>query len=67
MLSLYHKLLPGQALPPDLSLAQLLVLLHERGMPSGQASLDFTLSLNSRKGAAQAKSDQGEWQHMLLV
>ncbi|XP_066281905.1 baculoviral IAP repeat-containing protein 6-like isoform X5 [Branchiostoma lanceolatum] len=49
VLSLYHKLLPGQPLPSDMTLSQLVVLLQERGMPQGYPSLDFTMKLSAKK------------------
>ncbi|CAH1791767.1 unnamed protein product [Owenia fusiformis] len=50
VLSLCHKLLPGQHLPSDLTLAQLLTLLHNKGHPQGSMCLDFALKLKSKRG-----------------
>ncbi|XP_018120697.1 baculoviral IAP repeat-containing protein 6 isoform X4 [Xenopus laevis] len=45
---LYHKLLPGQPLPPEMTLAQLLTLLYERKLPQGFRSVDLTVKLGSK-------------------
>uniref|UniRef100_A0A8B9K1H4 Baculoviral IAP repeat containing 6 n=1 Tax=Astyanax mexicanus TaxID=7994 RepID=A0A8B9K1H4_ASTMX len=45
---LYHKLLPGQPLPAEMTLAQLLTLLYERKLPQGYRSIDLTVKLGSK-------------------
>ncbi|KAI5102813.1 baculoviral IAP repeat-containing protein 6 isoform X13 [Silurus meridionalis] len=45
---LYHKLLPGQPLPGEMTLAQLLTLLYERKLPQGYRSIDLTVKLGSK-------------------
>uniref|UniRef100_H3CIY4 Dual E2 ubiquitin-conjugating enzyme/E3 ubiquitin-protein ligase BIRC6 n=1 Tax=Tetraodon nigroviridis TaxID=99883 RepID=H3CIY4_TETNG len=45
---LYHKLLPGQPLPLDMTLAQLLTLLYERKLPQGYQSISLAVKLGSR-------------------
>ncbi|XP_041105893.1 baculoviral IAP repeat-containing protein 6-like isoform X2 [Polyodon spathula] len=45
---LYHKLLPGQALPAEMTLAQLLALLYDRKLPQGYRSIDLTVKLGSK-------------------
>uniref|UniRef100_H3CIY3 Baculoviral IAP repeat containing 6 n=1 Tax=Tetraodon nigroviridis TaxID=99883 RepID=H3CIY3_TETNG len=45
---LYHKLLPGQPLPLDMTLAQLLTLLYERNCPQGYQSISLAVKLGSR-------------------
>ncbi|XP_061767077.1 baculoviral IAP repeat-containing protein 6 isoform X1 [Nerophis ophidion] len=45
---LYHKLLPGQPLPPEMTLAQLLTLLYDRKMPQGYQSINLTVRLGSK-------------------
>ncbi|XP_062375823.1 baculoviral IAP repeat-containing protein 6 isoform X2 [Sardina pilchardus] len=45
---LYHKLLPGQPLPGEMTLAQLLTLLHDRKLPQGYRSIDMTVKLGSK-------------------
>ncbi|KAM6916345.1 dual E2 ubiquitin-conjugating enzyme/E3 ubiquitin-protein ligase BIRC6 isoform 2-T2 [Xenentodon cancila] len=45
---LYHKLVPGQPLPPEMTLAQLLTLLYERKLPQGYQSINLTVKLGSK-------------------
>ncbi|XP_028983369.1 baculoviral IAP repeat-containing protein 6 isoform X2 [Betta splendens] len=45
---LYHKLLPGQPLPPELTLAQLLALLYDRKLPQGYQSINLIVKLGSK-------------------
>ncbi|XP_060789215.1 baculoviral IAP repeat-containing protein 6 isoform X6 [Neoarius graeffei] len=45
---LYHKLLPGQPLPGEMTLAQLLTLLYERKLPQGYRSIDLSVKLGSK-------------------
>ncbi|KAM4600039.1 dual E2 ubiquitin-conjugating enzyme/E3 ubiquitin-protein ligase BIRC6 isoform 3-T3 [Fundulus diaphanus] len=45
---LYHKLLPGQPLPPEMTLAQLLTLLYDRKLPQGYQSINLTVKLGSK-------------------
>ncbi|XP_043914359.1 baculoviral IAP repeat-containing protein 6 isoform X2 [Protopterus annectens] len=45
---LYHKFLPGQPLPPEMTLAQLLTLLYDRRLPQGYRSIDLTVKLGSK-------------------
>ncbi|XP_077439054.1 dual E2 ubiquitin-conjugating enzyme/E3 ubiquitin-protein ligase BIRC6 isoform X1 [Vanacampus margaritifer] len=45
---LYHKLLPGQPLPAEMTLAQLLTLLYDRKMPQGYQSINLTVRLGSK-------------------
>ncbi|XP_048340127.1 baculoviral IAP repeat-containing protein 6 isoform X2 [Sphaerodactylus townsendi] len=45
---LYHKLLPGQPLPPEMTLAQLLTLLYDRKLPQGYRSIDLAVKLGSK-------------------
>ncbi|RLV98685.1 hypothetical protein DV515_00010556 [Chloebia gouldiae] len=45
---LYHKLLPGQPLPAEMTLAQLLTLLYDRKLPQGYQSIDLTVKLGSK-------------------
>ncbi|XP_019902908.2 baculoviral IAP repeat-containing protein 6 isoform X16 [Esox lucius] len=45
---LYHKLLPGQPLPAEMTLAQLLALLYDRKLPQGYRSIDLTVKLGSK-------------------
>ncbi|XP_078504876.1 dual E2 ubiquitin-conjugating enzyme/E3 ubiquitin-protein ligase BIRC6 isoform X3 [Lissotriton helveticus] len=45
---LYHKLLPGQPLPAEMTLAQLLTLLYDRKLPQGYRSVDLTVKLGSK-------------------
>ncbi|XP_029608753.1 baculoviral IAP repeat-containing protein 6 isoform X16 [Salmo trutta] len=45
---LYHKLLPGQPLPAEMTLAQLLTLLYDRKLPQGYHSIDLTVKLGSK-------------------
>ncbi|XP_075002771.1 dual E2 ubiquitin-conjugating enzyme/E3 ubiquitin-protein ligase BIRC6 isoform X7 [Calonectris borealis] len=45
---LYHKLLPGQPLPAEMALAQLLTLLYDRKLPQGYRSIDLTVKLGSK-------------------
>ncbi|XP_029377805.1 baculoviral IAP repeat-containing protein 6 isoform X4 [Echeneis naucrates] len=45
---LYHKLLPGQPLPPEMTLAQLLTLLYDRKLPQGNQSINVTVKLGSK-------------------
>ncbi|ELK27335.1 Baculoviral IAP repeat-containing protein 6 [Myotis davidii] len=45
---LYHKLLAGQPLPAEMTLAQLLTLLYDRKLPQGYRSIDLTVKLGSR-------------------
>ncbi|XP_077994932.1 dual E2 ubiquitin-conjugating enzyme/E3 ubiquitin-protein ligase BIRC6-like isoform X2 [Glandiceps talaboti] len=60
VLSLYHHLIPGQALPNELTVAQLLVLLQERGLPQGFPSLDFSMKLSAKRFSAFSKSDSAK-------
>ncbi|XP_013417535.1 baculoviral IAP repeat-containing protein 6 [Lingula anatina] len=60
LLTLFHDLMPGQALPSDLSLSQLLVLLHHRGFPEGYSALEFTLRLRARKITAGKPEKRGK-------
>ena len=39
---------PAQPLPSSMTLAQVLRLLNERGLPEGQASLEFTVKVSNR-------------------
>ncbi|XP_056669227.1 baculoviral IAP repeat-containing protein 6 isoform X17 [Monodelphis domestica] len=45
---LYHKHLPGQPLPAEMTLAQLLTLLYDRKLPQGYRSIDLTVKLGSK-------------------
>ncbi|MFT7805918.1 baculoviral IAP repeat-containing protein 6 isoform X6 [Arapaima gigas] len=45
---LYHKLLQGQPLPAEMTLAQLLTLLYDRKLPQGYRSIDLTVKLGSK-------------------
>ncbi|XP_039995720.1 baculoviral IAP repeat-containing protein 6 [Xiphias gladius] len=45
---LYHKLLPGQPLLPEMTLAQLLTLLYDRKLPQGYQSINLTVKLGSK-------------------
>ncbi|KAL0964404.1 hypothetical protein UPYG_G00323370 [Umbra pygmaea] len=45
---LYHQLLPGQPLPAEMTLAQLLALLYDRKLPQGYRSIDLTVKLGSK-------------------
>uniref|UniRef100_A0A8C8S4L7 Dual E2 ubiquitin-conjugating enzyme/E3 ubiquitin-protein ligase BIRC6 n=1 Tax=Pelusios castaneus TaxID=367368 RepID=A0A8C8S4L7_9SAUR len=45
---LYHKLLPGQPLPVEMTLAQLLTVLYDRKLPQGYRSIDLTVKLGSK-------------------
>ncbi|XP_018580423.1 baculoviral IAP repeat-containing protein 6 isoform X3 [Scleropages formosus] len=45
---LYHKLLQGQPLPAEMTLAQLLTLLYDRKLPQGYCSIDLTVKLGSK-------------------
>ncbi|XP_029691286.1 baculoviral IAP repeat-containing protein 6 isoform X2 [Takifugu rubripes] len=45
---LYHKLLPGQPLPLEMTLAQLLTLLYDRKLPQGYQSISLAVKLGSR-------------------
>ncbi|KAL6101444.1 birc6 [Pungitius sinensis] len=45
---LYHKLLPGQPLPSEMTLAQLLTLLYDRKLPQGYQSINLTVKLGSK-------------------
>nr|XP_033791570.1 baculoviral IAP repeat-containing protein 6 isoform X2 [Geotrypetes seraphini] len=45
---LYHTLLPGQPLPAEMTLAQLLTLLYDRKLPQGYRSIDLTVKLGSK-------------------
>ncbi|XP_029449757.1 baculoviral IAP repeat-containing protein 6 isoform X2 [Rhinatrema bivittatum] len=45
---LYHKLLQGQPLPAEMTLAQLLTLLYDRKLPQGYQSIDLTVKLGSK-------------------
>ncbi|XP_024864880.1 baculoviral IAP repeat-containing protein 6 isoform X2 [Kryptolebias marmoratus] len=45
---LYHKFLPGQPLPPEMTLAQLLTLLYDRKLPQGYQSINLTVKLGSK-------------------
>ncbi|XP_064014811.1 baculoviral IAP repeat-containing protein 6 isoform X4 [Pogoniulus pusillus] len=45
---LYHKLLPGQPLPAEMTLAQLLTLLYDRKLPQGYRSIDLIVKLGSK-------------------
>ncbi|KAJ8014186.1 hypothetical protein DPEC_G00037640 [Dallia pectoralis] len=45
---LYHKLLPGQPLPAEMTLAQLLALLYDRKLPQGYRSIDLSVKLGSK-------------------
>uniref|UniRef100_F7FUX9 Dual E2 ubiquitin-conjugating enzyme/E3 ubiquitin-protein ligase BIRC6 n=1 Tax=Ornithorhynchus anatinus TaxID=9258 RepID=F7FUX9_ORNAN len=45
---LYHKLLPGQPMPAEMTLAQLLTLLYDRKLPQGYRSIDLTVKLGSK-------------------
>ncbi|XP_074501768.1 dual E2 ubiquitin-conjugating enzyme/E3 ubiquitin-protein ligase BIRC6 isoform X2 [Sebastes fasciatus] len=45
---LYHKLLPGQPLPSDMTLAQLLTLLYDCKLPQGYQSINLTVKLGSK-------------------
>ncbi|XP_058880863.1 baculoviral IAP repeat-containing protein 6-like isoform X4 [Acipenser ruthenus] len=45
---LYHNLLPGQPLPVEMTLAQLLTLLYDRKLPQGYRSIDLTVKLGSK-------------------
>ena len=53
---LYHRthtlLLAGQPLPSDLTLAQLLAILHDRGLSPGQSLLQFSMKLKTQKMTA---------------
>ncbi|GAB1609836.1 baculoviral IAP repeat-containing protein 6-like isoform X2 [Argonauta hians] len=57
VLSLYHNLLPGQPLPAELTLSQLLDILQEKGYPQGQAVLEFLLRFHSKPGDKKAYRD----------
>ncbi|KFV06238.1 Baculoviral IAP repeat-containing protein 6, partial [Pterocles gutturalis] len=56
---LYHKLLPGQPLPAEMTLAQLLTLLYDRKLPQGYRSIDLTVKLGSKviSDASLSKTD----------
>ena len=58
ILSLFHPLMPGQPFPADLTMSQLLVLLHERGLLSGQATVDFTMKLRTKKMSLTSRSEK---------
>ncbi|XP_078260781.1 dual E2 ubiquitin-conjugating enzyme/E3 ubiquitin-protein ligase BIRC6 isoform X6 [Rhinoraja longicauda] len=45
---LYHRLLQGQPLPEEVTLAQLLTLLYDRKLPQGYQSIDLTVKLGSK-------------------
>ncbi|XP_012868979.1 PREDICTED: baculoviral IAP repeat-containing protein 6, partial [Dipodomys ordii] len=45
---LFHKLLSGQPLPAEMTLAQLLTLLYDRKLPQGYRSIDLIVKLGSR-------------------
>ncbi|XP_054979501.1 baculoviral IAP repeat-containing protein 6 isoform X6 [Sorex araneus] len=45
---LFHKLLAGQPLPAEMTLAQLLTILYDRKLPQGYRSVDLTVKLGSR-------------------
>ncbi|XP_041107829.1 baculoviral IAP repeat-containing protein 6-like isoform X5 [Polyodon spathula] len=45
---LYHNLLPGQPLPVEMTLAQMLTLLYDRKLPQGYRSIDLTVKLGSK-------------------
>ncbi|XP_055983998.1 baculoviral IAP repeat-containing protein 6 isoform X2 [Sorex fumeus] len=45
---LFHKLLAGQPLPAEMTLAQLLTILYDRKLPQGYHSVDLTVKLGSR-------------------
>ena len=40
--------LPGQPLPPEMTLAQLLTLLYDRKLPQGYQSINLTVKLGSK-------------------
>ncbi|KAL6067514.1 hypothetical protein STEG23_018218, partial [Scotinomys teguina] len=45
---LFHRLLAGQPLPAEMTLAQLLTLLYDRKLPQGYRSIDLTVKLGSK-------------------
>lgn len=47
-LSLHAAFLPGQPLPPEMTLAQLLTLLYDRKLPQGYQSINLTVKLGSK-------------------
>ncbi len=50
-------IIAGQPLPSELSLSQLLVLLHERGLPPGYGILEFDIKLIN-KTSVSARQDK---------
>uniref|UniRef100_A0A670XUJ7 Dual E2 ubiquitin-conjugating enzyme/E3 ubiquitin-protein ligase BIRC6 n=1 Tax=Pseudonaja textilis TaxID=8673 RepID=A0A670XUJ7_PSETE len=62
---LYHKLLPGQPLPPEMTLAQLLTLLYDRKLPQGYRSIDLAVKLGSKviSDPSLSKTDSFKRQH----
>ncbi|XP_069118544.1 baculoviral IAP repeat-containing protein 6-like isoform X2 [Argopecten irradians] len=48
-MSLYHQKLPNKALPGDLTLSQLLQILHQRGEQEGHSVLQFNVKIESKK------------------
>ncbi|XP_014679554.1 PREDICTED: baculoviral IAP repeat-containing protein 6-like, partial [Priapulus caudatus] len=49
---LTHALLPGRSLPAELSLAQVVAALQERGLAAGHPIIELTLSVRKRKTRA---------------
>lgn len=45
---LFKFALPGQPLPPEMTLAQLLTLLYDRKQPQGYQSINLTVKLGSK-------------------
>ena len=45
----------GQSLPNELTLAQLLTLLHERGLPTGQNMLELVMKLQPKSSKDDRK------------
>ncbi|OWF45700.1 baculoviral IAP repeat-containing protein 6-like isoform X2 [Mizuhopecten yessoensis] len=48
-MSLYHQKLPNKALPGELTLSQLLQILHQRGEQEGHSVLQFYVKIESKK------------------
>ncbi|XP_076097651.1 dual E2 ubiquitin-conjugating enzyme/E3 ubiquitin-protein ligase BIRC6-like isoform X3 [Mytilus galloprovincialis] len=59
--TLYHPLLPNKPLPGDLTLSQLLQVLHLRGLQHGSSLLEFTVKLESKKPTEQSCNQPDDW------
>lgn len=63
VLSLYHSKIPNKAIPGDMTLSQLLQVLHQRGLQQGHSVIEFTVKVQSAKKDSNTTylSDVEDW------